>query len=218
MDLIKRLNRININDLKEMDWGLAKDWLQSQPGVLINIAMAVVTFFVVSSTYNRNASTMKALGEERTVLQEKSEALEKANSVEKQYKDFVESIPQTIEEDDLIETLSDFAIRRGVRILSFSPAKEESNKFVNVTSVEVNVASADYTNIVLFMHDIENSPYLVRIGNWSGTFVTQENLTQGGSQRSRRLRRSTQYATDESAQQKFIHATIKIESVELKDV
>ena len=212
---LKDLNKIDVSRLKEIDLKRTKEWLLSQPGLLINSLLIVVTIVVVFSTYNKNTETTKSLQEERVQLQERLEAIEKFNAVEKEYKSFTKNIPQTIEADQLITTLSEFAIARGVRILAFSPAKEENNLFFNVTSVEINVASEDYASIVLFMHDIESSPYLMRIGKWSGAFVASDSLTE---QKSRKPRRTSQQLSDEAVTKKFIQTTVKIESVELKDV
>lgn len=215
MSLIKKLNNISVDDLKNIDFGRTKEWLQSQPGLIINSLLIIVTIVIVFSSYNKSQESTKLLRKERTQQQEKLKALKSFNALEKQYKSFAKNIPQTIDEDELITVLSEFAIARKVRILSFSPAREDSNNFIKVTSVELNITSEDYANILLFMHDIESSSYLIRIGKWFGVFVASDNIDQ---QRSRKSRRTTQQSVDDVSTKKVIKATIKIESVTLKNV
>ena len=215
MDLIKKLNNISVNDLKNIDVSRSKEWLQSQPGLMINSLLIIITIVVVSSAYSKSRESTKLLQKEYAQLKEKLEILDGFNTAEKQYKSFTKNIPQTIDKDGLITVLSEFAIARNIRILSFSPTKEESSKFANVTSVEINVASEDYASLILFMHDIESSSYLIRIGKWFGVFVTSDSIEQ---QRSRRSQRIIQQDVDGVPAKKLIKATIKIESVELKNV
>lgn len=215
MDLIKKLNNISVDDLKNIDFSRSKEWLQSQPGVMINSLLIIITIVIVFSAYSKNRESAKLLQKEYVQLKEKLEVLDGFNTTEKKYKSFTKNLPQTIDKDELITVLSEFAISRKVRILSFSPAREDSNNFVKVTSVELKIASEDYASILLFMHDIESSSYLIRIGKWFGVFVTSDSIEQ---QRSQRSRRSVQQDVYEASTKRVIKATIKIESVVLKNV
>jgi len=207
---LKDLNNININDLKNIDWRQVKSRLQSRPDLIINILLIVATLTIVFSAYRKYTTVIKSLAKEKKELSAKSEMLEKLELTRKLYNDFIQDIPEIISGDQMIEALSDFAIERNVQILSFSPAKEESNKFVHLTRVEVHVSSESYANIILFMHDIESSPFSIRTEMWSGSSVTPSGTSQ------RRSRRSIQQITDETKE--HIEATIKIESLELKNV
>ena len=145
-------------------------------------------------------------------LRKKMDILEKSRVTQKQYDDFLKGIPEVIPGDRLAETLAGFAVNRDVQILSFSPAKEESNNFIHLTNVEIHIASENYANIILFMRDIESSPYSIRIGKWSGTSATPDDVSRG------RSRRSTGQTVDETIKKEHIEATVEIESVAFKNV
>lgn len=209
---LKDLNKIDIHDLKNIDWRQAKAQLQSRPGLIINILLIGVTLFVVSSAYQKYARLTKSLGREAAELREKADALEKSRLTQKQYDDFLKSVPEVIPGDRMVETLAGFAVNRGVQILSFSPAKERSDNFIHLTNVEIHIASKDYANIILFMRDIETSPYSIRIGKWSGSSGAPEEFS------GRRSRRPIRQMVDETVQKEHIEATVEIESVTFKHV
>jgi len=209
---LKDLNNIDIKDLQNIDLGQIKDRLQGQPDLLIDILLVVVTLVVLSSTFNKYTEATKLSGIETVELQEQLVALEKFEAAKKQHHDFLKEAPKSIAGDQLVQTLSEFAIRRDVQILSFSPAQKKSNKLVSLTSVKVNIASENYANIVLFVNDIEKSSYPIRIENWSGSSLGP------GETSMRSSRRSSRRTADETTKKEYIKATITIESVELKNV
>ena len=209
---LKDLNNIDIKDLRNIDWSQIKDRLQSRPNLLINISLVVVTLLVLFSTFNKYTEATKSSKTEIVGLQERLAALKKFEAAKKKHNDFLKKAPKAIAGDQLIQTLSELAIRRDVQILSFSPAKKKSNKLVSLTSVKVNIASKNYADIILFVHDIEKSSYPVRIENWSGTSMTPNEVSMQSS------RRSSRQTANKDIKGDHIKATITIESVELKNV
>ena len=211
---LKDLNNIDVKDLQNIDWNQIMGRIKSQPDLLINVLLIVVALVVSFSSFTKHAVTKKFSKTKMVELQKKLVALEKFEALKKEHSVFLKEIPKAIASDQLIQTLSELAIQRDIQILSFSPAKKKSNRLINITSVVVNIASKDYDSIILFLHDIEESSYPIRIENWSGS-----TLLPGENPR-RRSRRSLEQLTIEPAQEgeEYIKATITIESVELKNV
>ena len=209
---LKDLNNIDIKDLRNIDWSYVKGQLQSRPDLLINILLMIATFTVLISSYSKYTEMKHSSKAETEELQERLAAIEKFEAAKTQHNDFLKTAPKSITGDQLIQTLSEFAINRNVQILSFSPAQKKSNKLVSLTSVKVNVASTKYSDIILFVHDIEQSSYPIRIENWSGTSTTQDEISAQSSRRSSRWNTNTETGED------YIKATITIESVELNNV
>jgi hypothetical protein len=211
---LKDLNSIDIKDLKNIDLTEVKSRIQSQPGLLIIILMAFVTIAVLYSSFNGYTTATKSSKIQTAELQERLAAIEKLEGSQKLHASFVKEAPKAIAADQLIQTLSEFAFQRNVEILSFSPVQEKNNKYVNLTSVQVNIRSEDYASIILFVHDIEKSSHPIRIKNWSATSITPNKTPQ------RRSRRSTRPSgiKDEDDMKEYIKTTITIESVELKNV
>lgn len=214
MVTLKDLNNIDIKDLQNIDWSQLKDRLQSQPGLFIHFLLIIVTLAVLFSSFNTYTQANKQSKIETAELNKRLAALDKFEIAKTQHGDFFKEAPKAIAGDQLTQTLSEFAIKRDVQILSFSPAQNKSNNLISLTSVEVNIASESYANIILFVHDIEESSYPIRIKSWSGTSIaSREILTQS----SPRQRRFFQRPSPEDEKKNYIRAIITIESVELKN-
>ncbi len=209
MNIIKKLNSINAEDIKNYDWAQLKDRLLSQPESLIKIGIISFTVIAVALSFRMYTASKKSMKSTLTNLQNKTQAIDNLEATQKQYNNFINSIPKTIPVDQLIEILSATAIKWDVQILSFSPANEKNNGNINLTNVEINIISENYKNIVLFMHDIENSEYSIRIGRVSGSSGT---INQRNSRR-----RSGRRTIENSNTKEYITVTVAIESLEFKN-
>lgn len=207
MDLIKKINSLSVDDIKNIDWESIKDRLLSQPGLLINILIITITAATVMTTFRSQTKTAKTLKSKITEQKEKVEALDRFELTQKKYKEFLKNIPQSISENRLVEMLSEIALKRGVRIVLFSPANKSSNSFVNLTNVEITVTSKEYAGIIRFINDIENSAYAIRIGGWAGVSTSPNQYSR---RRSRRLQPQV------NPEDEYIETKIKIETVEFK--
>jgi len=204
---LKDLNNINLKDLQNVDWKDLQDRAQNKPEIIINIVLILVTLAVVGFSYQKGSKTVSSLEKEIKELKEKSEAVRKSTLTTGRYNAFMSKTQKFISGDQLIEKLSEFAIRRNVQILTFSPANEKNNNFITLTNIKINVASEDYTNIILFMRDIETSPFLIRVGSWEANLITTQ------EHRSRRSRSSKITAPKAK---NFIEASVEIESIKFK--
>jgi Tfp pilus assembly protein PilO len=158
-------------------------------------------------TFRSQAKTTKTLKSNVAELKEKVKALDKFELIQKEYNEFRKSVPQTLSENKLIEMLSEIALKRGVRIVSFSPASKSSNNFLNLTNVEITVTSADYADLVHFINDIENSIYLIRIKKWSGVTKASDQPSRGYSWR---------LEPPIKSEDEYIETKVAIETVEFK--
>lgn len=208
---LKDLNKIDIKDLQKIDLNEVKERVQSRPDLLINIALIVVTVFVIFSSFNKYKDVARTSKLQITKLKKRVDALEQFENVKKELSDFVKESPDAIAGDRFIQILSEIATRRNIQILSFSPTVRKSNKYIGLTSVEINIASENYADIILFVKDIEQSVHPIRINDLSSATITQSELLA----RSRRPPRRTTYDTTEKM---FVKASITIDSVELKNV
>ena len=208
---LKNLSKIDFNELKNIDWETVKEYLLSRPGLIINVSIIAATA-VVTLTYCRSQlQSVKALNDEITVLQEKAGVISALDKTQKEYDQFVKQIPQTISADMLIEILSEIALERDVQIVSFSPANEKNSTFASLTNVKITIKSEKYANTIRFIHDIENSPYSIRIGDWRGALSSQDALSRGNW-------KAAQSDADDSNEKNYTTVTIEIQSVEFKDV
>ncbi len=210
---LKDLNNIDVAALKNIDWSQVRDYLRIRPDLTVNVLLVLATLITMFASYGSYKSSMTTLKRTAKELDEKMKSFEKLQITQKQHDEFLKNAPEAIKKGSFVETISELAIKRDIQIISFSPVKERNNTFVNLASIEVNVTSNNYANLVLFMRDIESSPFAIRVLTWSGK--TSSSLDRISRRSSRSF---SQKATDKEIKPEFIEATINIESVELDNV
>ncbi len=154
------LKNINVNDLKEK--------IKSRPEIFIRILLIAITLFATMYIYKRHTGMVGELTEETQKMQEKLAAVENQKKVQQEYTDFMKSLPKSLPTDQVIDKISDFAVARDVQITSFSPTKNKNDAFTEMATLSINVTTQDYNNMILFIKDIEESPYSLRIEKWLG--------------------------------------------------
>lgn len=207
---ISDLNKIKIEDLKNIDWELAKDRLTSSPVLIICIVAGIITAASISFAFR---SYKKVTLKQKTVvnaLLKKAKALDSFEAVQRQYSAFVDNAPKSISENEMIELLSNIALERDVQIMSFSPTRRESNSNITLTKVEITIASESYIDTIQFIRDIEKAPYAIRIGAWSGILKMPSSTPQ------RSLRRTSRQVISDEIKNEYVEANIRIETVEFK--
>lgn len=200
--ILQYLKTINVDQIREV--------IQTRPDIIIKVVLIGLTLFFSARIIGGYSGTARQLKNEITQMQDKLNAIEESKKIQKQYDDFIRNFPESILPDQLISKLSEFAAQRNVQILSFNPAKEpreQSDEFMELAGVEIHVASERYEDLVLFVKDIEDAPYTMRVDNWSGRLLEQRG-PQG---------RGRQPAVEIPEGQNLIEATMEIGSVKLKN-
>lgn len=166
-NIIGMLKNINIKDLQNVDARDVVNILRQRLSIVVNAVLIVVTIAVIANVVKSYGKKSQTLAWEIKQKEERLEAAREADRLAKEHAAFLASFPAPIAADQLINKLSEFAADRQVQILSFSPVKEKSDDYIRVAGVQLDVSSDTYRNIVLFMRDIENSPYALVVGQWS---------------------------------------------------
>src|SRR3989338_7759696 len=129
-------------------------------------------------------------------------ALGESKRLQKEYDAFMRDFPQSILTDQLISKLSEFAANRRVQIISFSPEKERGDEYIKVAKVRIDVITDHYKDLVLFMKDIEDAPYTMRVEKWAGKMKEEIPLKR---------EKGSAWVKE------IVGASIEIGSIELKD-
>lgn len=208
---ISDLNKIKFEDIRNIDWELAKDRLLNNPTLIICIAAGIITAATISYAYRSYKNVAFIQKTEVSALLKKAKALDNFETVQKQYAEFIANISEKISENEMIELLSNIALTRDVQIMSFSPTRRKSNAYINVTTVEITIASESYIDTLQFMRDIEKTPHAIRIGRWSGVLKMPSSTPQRSSRGSRRQISSKEIKNE------YVQAEIRIETVEFKN-
>ena len=175
---IKDLNQL---DIKNVDLNQVKDYIQKRPEILVNILLIAATIFVIIYMFTGQQKKANNLNYSTIQMKEKWEVVKSLKIIREENKKFVKDFPKTIPGDRLIDKLSEFALLHNVQVVSFLPAKQKSNDILEYTTASLTVSSVEYSDIVSFIKDIEESPYALRIERWSGGQQLRHTNRRGSS-------------------------------------
>ncbi len=197
---VASLRSFNIKDLQNIDAQQLGDMLRQRIDIALNITLVLVTVVATVLIVNGSGKRSEMLTWEIKQFEDRGAAVKESERLKGEYSAFLKSFPGSIVTDQLINKLSEFAADRQVQILSFSPVKEKSDNYIKVAGVQINIASSDYKNIVLFMKDVEDAPYALQVGQWSAKMKEQ---------------RSSEGAAESRKQ--IVEANMEIGAISLKD-
>lgn len=187
-NIIGTLKNINIKDLQNVDACDVVNFLRQRLVVVVNAVLIFATIAVIATVAKSYGKKSQALALEIKQKEEKLEVAREADRLANEQAAFLAHFPVPITADQLINKLSEFAAARQVQILSFSPVKEKDDDYIRVAGVQLNVSSDTYRNVVLFMRDIEDSPYALVVGKWSGRMDERKVKEEGGEIRTQTVK------------------------------
>lgn len=173
-DMLAALRNVNIRDLQNIDARELGEMLRQRIDIVLNVVLVLVTIAATVGIVKGYGKKAQALALEITQMQDRAGAVKESQRLKGEYAALFESFPKPILADQLMNKLSGFAAYRQVQVLSFSPAKEKGGDYITVAGIQINVAAEDYKNIVLFMKDIEDAPYALRVKQWSARMKEQK--------------------------------------------
>ncbi len=180
-EAIEKLNSINIQDVKNIDINKVRDILKQSPIIAFNLALIAGTIFLVVTLFNKSKSDEKKFSRLSADYEKKLIAVKDQDAAKKLYDEFINAFPKPISGNQLIDKFSDLASERNIQILSFSPAKESGDDYVSLTTVNLSIESSDYKNIILFVKDIEELPFAVKIEKFIAKLSEPNNFNSNRS-------------------------------------
>lgn len=166
---IQDLAKIDINDLKNLDFAKIQEDILAKPDIAVNVALVLLSIFIMFQFYNGRQAEIKTLMGKLEELNKKVTMVDTYYATQKQLNEFKTDLPKGINEYKMIEELSNFASNRNVKISSYTPASRESKKYFDKVIVNLSVSTHSYKDMCMFVNDIENSDYALRLDNWHGS-------------------------------------------------
>ena len=166
-EAIEKLNSVNLQDFKKVDINQLKDLLRRSPIFVLNIVFVLGSCFTAITLFNKAKLDEKRMIVSNASYEEKLTAVKEQKKVKQELEQFVNNVPKELIGRQLIDKFSELATNRNVHILSFSPAKEKSDQYTILTTVNLSIESNNYKNIILFVKDIESFPFAVRLEKFS---------------------------------------------------
>jgi len=167
---IKELSKLDIKDLKNIDFNAFLKQLQSKPSSLAAIGLAAITFFIIIQIGVKYKTDVKNIRNEISSLEKKQASLKSAQKIKDDYNLFWADAPEHISKDRLIELISNIAIDNNIQIVSLSSVSKSEDHYKKTLKVSLSilaVAQNNYQDILSFVEAIENTAYALRIDKWS---------------------------------------------------
>lgn len=165
---LMELSKLDIKDLKKINYEELWQNIRSRPeNLLSGVLVLAAVIFGLYHFFNQQAQGRASMLKNR-LLGDKIKIVDAYHQAKTELDDFMKNLPLGLTEAELIRRITDFAIARNIRIESFAPTRKEQDKIYTLTSITLEVSSKEYSNLWLFINDIEKSPDTMRLDSWAG--------------------------------------------------
>ena len=166
-------------DLKDLDLAQIKDNLLERKDLLINIGLVVGTVALCFFIFNNNRNVAATAQAKVVEMLGKTDVIVQHHKSLDKIKKFKEQFPAPLNENDIVDLVTNSAIKDKVQILTYSPAQETNSGIYSRLTMQYSFIAMDYANMIQFLYDIEHTPNALRVENWNGT-VDSGNLNSRG--------------------------------------
>jgi len=145
--------------------------LLKRKDLLGNVIIVIIALFVTSQIVVGRNKKLAEVKSEIFSLEGKMTAVSSLEQADKDFKDFVATLPQGPKDiNSIVSKLNEFATKNEIQISTFSPSGQTTNEFYDLVKIRISIVAKSFENIGYFIYDIENSNNNLRV----------ENLTMGG--------------------------------------
>jgi hypothetical protein len=123
-------------------------------------------FFLFSFTGEKNG-IISGLDQKIADYSQKEAPLKEYQKTQKENKDFFTTAPMALSEGNFINEIATLASKRNIKILSYVPVSPTVAGFYQKINVNMNCAADSFQEAMLFLKDVESSPFSIRIDAWS---------------------------------------------------
>ena len=166
LDSLKNF-KFDANALKNFSVEDIRTFINEQQVLALNIAIgvgALVAGVFVVNMRIQEYSDLKLRLDELVVKEEPAHKYEK---LLKKTQDFLRTVPATLSEENVIPYLTDLADRHHVVINELQPPYARVEGFYREVRVSFVCSVADFHSALIFLNDLENSKYMIKINSWS---------------------------------------------------
>jgi len=163
---LKQLSQINLN---KIDSKQISNYLTEHKEVAINAGIVFVAFILASNVLSGHKKQGKVLQAEILKMQDKTNVIKKNDNVLSEIKTFMNSFPQSITKDELVDYVVSYALDNNVQIISFSPATNISDTLYEKVVIEVSLSAENYDDMVSFLHTLEIAPEPWRVESFTSS-------------------------------------------------
>ncbi len=172
------ISKMDIKDLQNIDYQKLLKNVRQKPDIALSIVLPLVALFVCFNIFTKSQTERKTFAAKNYEMQEKLKILKAYTLAQTELQNFIKSLPPKITENEFINKITDAAAKSNVQIDSFSPAQNKSDPLYDLTMINLAASAENFSNVGLFINDIENSGASIRLDSWNGSMETQQGNTR----------------------------------------
>jgi len=165
MNNFDKLKSLSTDDLDAAK--IAKSLSEHQT-IIINFVLIVGSLILVIGMFNTNRAKDQDMHIRISQVQQKLDAIKARDTAIVNLNEFKSSLPQKLNEVELITVISNYAKLGNITISSLTPAESKNLGFYDLINVSFDAESSDFKRMMLFLRKIETSKFPLRVDTWTG--------------------------------------------------
>jgi len=168
-NIMINLDKITSNfDIQNLDAAQFTKILNEHQHSLIKGVLIIGTLLMAWSMFHDYRTKEQGLRTGMSQAQEKLDALKVRDGAVKDFNNFKSSLPNKLNEFELIALISKYAKLQHVTIISLAPAESRDMGYYDAIDVSFAASSGNFKDMVLFLRKIEKSVYPLKVNSWFG--------------------------------------------------
>ncbi len=162
LDKLRNLS-FNLDAIKDISPEDVRNFINERQSAVLAVILFLAGFIIMAVILNLRFTEHANLTAQLEVLRSKEQPVKDYEKITKEYHSFLNSLPPSLSENDMISFVAGKANHRNIQVDSFEPAEVKTKSFYRETTLGFSCNAASFQNILLFLHDLENSKFLVKV-------------------------------------------------------
>ena len=172
LNIMLNLDKLNPQfSVEDLDAAKFAEALKKHRNSLITVVLIIGSLLMVGLMFNDHRIKEEGLRARISQAQKKLEVLKARDAAMGDLNNFKSSLPNKLNEFELIALISNYAKLCHVNIASLSPAESKDMGLYDIIHVSFNAVSDNFKDMMLFLRKIEKSNFPLRVDSWSGNEV-----------------------------------------------
>ncbi len=141
--------------------------LQEKKELAITAVIVIGSVLFLFSFMGDKNGMISELDQKIADYSSKEDPLKEYKKTQEENKEFLTAAPLSLSEGSFINEIASMASKRNIKILSYVPVSPTVAGFYQKINVNMNCAADSFQDAMLFLKDVESSPFSIRIDAWS---------------------------------------------------
>ena len=156
-----------MKDMKDLDVNKILQLLFAHKARALSAVFVVVGIIGLLMIFDGYRARAAGHQQDMKRLQEKMDVIGRHSLSLKALKDFLAALPRPLEDEKLIDQITDYAAQNNVAILNYAPGPSKSGKLYDSSRMRLSVSASKFNDLLAFVRTVERSPYFLKIESFA---------------------------------------------------